>query len=173
MLKPSPHAAENLETYLNRFCKYVVGLRPDGSEDREAFAKRRNSAVASLKRETKFDVRARWALKLATWVEHMYRHPQKPAYQFIHVQTDDWLREQRRSIGKFGKSRSEDAGETATRAGPGTPHRWGSKWVEFVAESEYGWQNPDKSKSDSRLRAELIRHNFLCRPARALAIRDA
>ena len=72
----------------------------------------------------------------------------------------------------MGGSRTEEAGETGTRAGPGAPNRWGQRWLEFIQESDLGWANPDRLRSASKSRAKLLRENFLTRPSCRLAIED-
>ena len=87
---------------------------------------RRNAQVAKLKHDRKLDFLDRWSLKLATWVEHLYRHQESPSFLLLQCKNDVWLRTCRFLAG----SDSIEAGVTATRASPGFPWRWGEKWIE-------------------------------------------
>ena len=156
MLRPSPYSAGLVDSYINKLCKYIVGLHPDGGETVEEFCIRRSSAVKQKRQDVHFDIRKRWALKLTTWMEHVYRHPDDPAYALIQCQNDEWLREERREATTLHSARDEDAGLTRTRAGPGAPIRWGHQWVECVFISAMGWNNESRSKAASRERAEIV-----------------
>ena len=101
--------------------------------------KRRTSEIAQLEESCHFDVRSRWALRLVSWVEHMFRHKSSPSFQFLDVQTDAWLRQQMREAGMSSTSGTVHGGATNTKSGPGNPLRWCHRWVEHVAFSEEGW----------------------------------
>ena len=129
--RPVSAAAAALEAAFNRILFRIVAVKPESDETPARFCKRRNSMIAELKRDHGLCVRTRWALRLISWVEHMYRHPETFAFQLVITQDDEWLRMQRASVGS-----SIFAGFTRTRAGPGCPLRWGTNWLEAVGE---GW----------------------------------
>ena len=172
-IRPTASSAQQLDACINKLCRFVVGLKPCLGETAESFVRRRNSAISRQKSAVKFDLRLRLAQRLASWVEHCRRHPQSPACLCLDAQDDSWLRERRVEMGRFSNSRTLHAGETGTRSGGGFPHRWGSGWVEFVGESELGWDNPTRSKCLTRQRAEIIKNQFLSTASSQLAILDA
>ena len=164
-LRPSKKTGSQLEGFHNRFVCRILGVDKLAEEDLATFVRRRNSLVSSFKRENKIDIRARWALKLVTWVEHVFRHRERPAFSLLACQNDDWLRTQRALAGNMSGNRGLDAGATSTRSGRGAPIRWGSHWIEFIQQL-HGWGNLSRDKQQSCLRAssldaQFIRERFL------------
>ena len=171
-LRPSVAVAEKFDAQINKLARYIVGAVPRSEETKDRFCIRRNSEVARVKNLAGFDFRGRWGLKLATWVEHIHRHPESPAFALLESQDDSWLRERRIDVGMFGSARSIHSGETRTRES-GSVLRWGSVWIEKVQFlSDDGWNNPSSCKTLSRSRADLIVRLFLSRSSGLLAIRD-
>ena len=151
-----------------------MALKKGPAETPEAFCIRRNRATANAKASAGIDIKFRFAYKLATWLEHVYRHKAFPSYRMLQCQDNNWLRQRRRSVGKFGSSRSLDHGETATRSGPGPPLRWAGVWVEEMSDRAGGWENAARSKEISKSRALHLKQHYLCRSNRSrLALVDA
>ena len=75
-LRPSVAVAEKFEAQINKLACYIVGAVPRSEETKDRFSIRRNSEVARGKALAGFDFRGRWGYKLATWVEHIHRHPE-------------------------------------------------------------------------------------------------
>ena len=172
-MRPTVTCADKLDAFVNKFNRYIVGLRPSVGQTVESFCRDWNRAVTRLRDEVGFDMRFRWSLKLATWVEHLHRHHDHPGYSFLQCQTDDWLRERRRDVGRFSVLRNEDAGATQTRAGPGFPNRWGSCWLALVGDTEQGWNNASRAKTESKRRETIIQNKMLVRTTRNLALANA
>ena len=171
-LRPSVSVADKFEAQINKLARFIVGVRPRFEETKARFVVRRNSEVARNKVLAGFDFRSRWGYKLATWVEHINRHPKSPAFALLESQDDFWLRERRVEVGKFGVSRSVHSGETRTRQ-PGSVLRWGSTWIEKIRLlDDDGWENPTKCKSLSKRRAHLVTRLFLTHSSALLAIGD-
>ena len=172
-LKPSATTADHLEARFNKLCHLIVGLQPVSDDTAASFCTRRNRNLTYLKLEARVDVRFRFAYKVVTWLEHLTRHKDLPAYSFLISQTDEWLREKRYAAGSFGKSRNADAGATNTRTHPGFLVRWGSGWLEAMTSRAGGWENARKSKATSKERAQLLVDLLLRKPRRGrLALDD-
>ena len=133
---------------------------------------RKNRLIAQLKASCSFDVRERWAVRLASWTEHVYRNKTCPSYLLLQCQDEAWLRTCRILIGSFGSHRTLDAGATGTRSSSGLPMRWGDKWLEFVGNQHDGWENPTRNKSLTKQRAATLRQIFLSSDSRGLALED-
>ena len=168
LLSPAVKTAESLEASCNKIIKFIAGVRRLDGDDAKSFVLRRNSVVSDLKHNCGFDIRSRWAIRIVSWVEHMFRHQDRPSFQFLNVQTDPWLRERRREAGLSGPSRTLRGGATNTRHGPGAPLRWGNTWFEHILFSETGWHNPTKMRSQTKFNAEFLRANFLLRDSLSL-----
>ena len=173
LISPAVKTAEAIEASCNKFAKFIAGVRRLETDDARSFVTRRNSVVASLKRDCSFDIRSRWAIRIVSWVEHMFRHQDRPSFHFLNSQTDPWLRARRREAGLSGLSRTLRGGATNTRCGPGAPLRWGNIWFEYILFTETGWHNPTKDKSQTRLNADLLLENFLVRGPSSLVSHDA
>ena len=102
--------AEKFEAQINKLARFIVGVKPRFGETRASFAIRRNSEVARHKSVAGFDFRGRWGYKLATWVEHIHRHAESPAFVLSESQDDFCLRKRRIEVGMFGISRSVSQG---------------------------------------------------------------
>ena len=111
-LRPTKEAGDSLEGYHNKFVCRILGVERESNENIDAFVIRRNAEVANFKRAGKVDIRFRWAMKLATWVEHIYRHPECLAFSILACQNDEWLRLQRALAGGFSRFRNVEAGAT-------------------------------------------------------------
>ena len=171
-MRPNKTHGERLEAYNNKFLFRIIGYRPAEGETVRSFCVRRNHAVRQLKLDAKIDVRRRWIYKVTTWIEHLRRHPSCIGNILLNSQGDEWLRERRRRVGKFGRSRTEDAGETATRSVGGFPHRYASTWLEAMDTSSSGFCNPLRSKSKSHENANSL-YEFIYNPPAMLALEDA
>ena len=171
-IKPTINAAERFDSHINKLARFIVKVQLQAGDDRETFCRRRNSQIARFRKLAEFDFRCRWGLKLATWVEHLHRHRESPAFALLTTQDDAWLRQRRMEVGMFGKSRGLYSGETRTKA-LGTVQRWGTSWLERVRDlHEHGWDNPTRIKAHSQSRAHTIVSNFLTRSSAALALGD-
>ena len=114
-LRPVVSVAEKFEAHINKLARFVVGVRPLLEDTKAQFSIRRNSEIARYKSLAGFDFRGRWGYKLATWVEHIHRHPESPAFALLESQDDSWLRQRRIDVGKFGGSRSIHSGDQDQR----------------------------------------------------------
>ena len=99
----------------------ILGVERSSTEDVGSFVIRRNAEVASFKREGKINIRARWALKLASWVEHIYRHPEQPAFALLDCQNDLWLWTMR----ALGGNRCDSNDVDAVKSWPWLPYEMG------------------------------------------------
>ena len=135
-------------------------LNRASTETVDGFVIRRNRAIAVARNEGGGSLRERWGLKLVSWVEHVYRHPESVACQLLQTQDDDWLRTMRILAGRTGVHHNMYAGETRTRTAGIAPQRWGENWVDFVR-WEKGWDNPARSKALTKARARLLVDNFI------------
>ena len=154
------------------FIRRICAFRPLPNESKACFCQRRNYLASILKRELGAEVRRRWAYKVATWIEHLRRHPESIGCNFFDIQDDTWLRSQRLQAGKFSMFRSLDVGATETRAGAGYPIRFAAKWLEALSENG-GLSNPERSKSISKANADqLFQFVFARQLAPALRLRD-
>ena len=173
-LRPSSNLADTLEACLNRFIKFIVGVKPQHDEPPKAFCIRRNGIIAREKSRANFDMRLKWAKKLVTWVEHIHRHPENPSVSLTLAQGEGWLRERRREAGSFGSKRSENSGATNTRSGSGLPIRWGERWLEDIGQMgvSESWSNLSKSKRVSNSRANALKMRYLTRQSPMLSLMD-
>ena len=74
-----------------------------------------------------------WALQVARWVHHVFRHPSSPQFLLLHCQAPEWLRHARTLSGAINSYRDGvNAGETRTRGESGNVVRWAGKWVEAI-----------------------------------------
>ena len=71
---------------------------------------------------------------------------------------------------RFSATRTRDA-ETGTRAQPGIPKRWAGGWLEHI-DLALGWDNPEKRKSVSENRADMLLNFFIQPQSGALAVQD-
>ena len=165
-------ADQDLEAYFNKFDHRIVGLPKHVGEPVSSFVIRLNSVTSWFESDAKIDVRFRHALKLVTWVEHMYRHKEMPPFKLLCSQSDGWLETCRYLIGQFGASRTPEAGETGTRAEAEVPLRWAAGWVERMASREGGWENAVRAKGVSLERAQFLLDNLIKRPSRRLAMME-
>ena len=173
-IRPSLTSDSELEAYFNKFLHRIVRLRRLSDEETaEAFAIRRNTATARLKEELKINVKFQHALKLVTWVEHLYRHKSSPSFSLLTSQDDAWLETCRCLVANFSSSRTAFAGATGTRSGAGFPRRWGGGWLASVSAELGGWENPRKDKAISKGRASFLVQHFMSRPTARLALMDA
>ena len=153
-------------------CMYFCGFRPLPNESKECFCQRRNHLASILKRGLGAEVRRRWAYKVATWIEHLRRHPESIGCRFLSIQDDAWLRSQRLQAGKFSMFRSLDGGATETRAGAGYPIRFAAMWLEALSENG-GLSDPERYRSISKANADqLFQLVFARRSGLALRLRD-
>ena len=156
--------------YSNRFIARMIKFRMQADESLGTYMGRRNAAVARFKCACDFEFRFRWAYKLTTWVEHLYRNQECLPFILVKCQDDMWLRTCRLLAGGLESSRSLDAGATNTRTAPGAPSRWAETWVDFMQNLDGGWENSQRSKACSKERASILAANFLRRPSGLLAI---
>ena len=112
-----------LETECNRLTSYIVGARPTADETKESFVVRRNRELRAAKGAVGFDIKYRVCWKLATWMEHMIRHPAQPGIDVLRCQNETWLAQRRSDLGGRG---------TRTRTNAGIPLRLDTGWVNFV-----------------------------------------
>ena len=138
----------------------MVNLSPHQYSSAESYVVARNKIISDLKASCSFDISARWAFKVVTWTEHMYRRPLLPSFLLLACQDDQWLRTCRFLASSLTEGRSFEAGATGTRSSPGKPSRWSEKWLEFVGD----WENPNRSKALSKERASQIVANFMVAP---------
>ena len=171
-IRPVKRNILQLESVLNKFTAKVLTIRPEDQEDPRAFAIRRNREVRSCKHEFDFSITDRYCMKITSWMEHLLRHPERPCKRLLDCQSSLWLRFRRIMIGMFGQRRSQDAGETRTRAGPGVPLRWAGRWIEEVGERVGGWENPNRDKSRTREHAKLLKEWLLGPSPTHLALED-
>ena len=166
-------ATSSPESHFNKFVHRILRVRRLSHEEgADAFVIRRNAATTHLKAELKIDVKFQHALKLVTWVEHVYRHKGSPAFSVLTSQDDAWLETCRYLVGNFSASRTAFAGATGTRIGAGFPRRWGAGWLAGVSVEFDGWENPRKDKAISKARASFLVQHYMSRPTARLAIAD-
>ena len=171
-LRPSAHAGEHMEAYSNKLVSRMAKIPTLADDTPASYKIRKNSYVARMKQTCAFDFRYRWAYKLTTWTEHLYRHKDAPSFLLVRSQDDEWLRTCRMLMGSFGAHRSLEGGSTGTRSSSGFPVRWGERWLEFIEKEGGGWENPNRSKSISKSRAYLLAANFLKKGVQRLCLTD-
>ena len=159
-LRPSRALGDSLEKGQNKILTRIIKLHRNQSDTVEAFVINRNRAVARARDEGGVSLRERWGVRLVSWVEHVFRHPESLAFQLLHVQDDEWLQTMRILVGRSGGGFNMFGGETQTRTAGIAPQRWGEGWVDLVRR-EKGWENPARSRALTKARARLVIDNFI------------
>ena len=141
--RPALKAASEIESAHNNILRRIIFVQSRQDDTAASFVLRRNSLIAHIKSRNKLCIRSRWAFRLVSWEEHLYRHQDSFAFKLLVAQDDEWLRIQRLLSG----SPSVDAGTTGTRDGRGYPMRWGAGWLDAVGMACGGWENCDWDKT--------------------------
>ena len=77
-----------------------------------------------------------WALQLARWLHHVFRHASSPQFRLLHCQSPEWLRHARALSGAMLSYRDGvNAGETRTPGESGNVVRWAGRWVEAIGKT--------------------------------------
>ena len=101
-----------------------------------------------------------WALMLARWIHHVFRHVSTPAYLLLHSQNAEWLRHVRVLNGRASRHvDGVNAGETCTRGESGNVVRWAGRWLEAVGDS-VPLDNPLRDAGQTRVLATCM-HTLL------------
>ena len=146
-LRPCRQHGDSLEAYFNKFVRWIVHLPPRHDENAHDFCVRRNRAICKLKKEARVDVRFRWCLRVVTWMEHLFRHPDSCGFLCLEVQDSAWLRSRREHMG--------GTGARGTRSGPGCPARFTDSWFEPLKRSGC-FDNLTRSQKQSKESANLL-----------------
>ena len=172
-IRPSVSSDDGLSAYFNKFVHRILSLRRSEDETPASFVIRRNHQTARVKLSASVDIRFRHAYKLCTWVEHMFRHTDRPSFHLIQSQDDTWLETCRYLANRFSSTRTATAGETGTRSGPGHPLRWGGVWLASVSEHFGGWGNEAKDRAVTKAKASFVVQHFMHKPSARLALMDS
>ena len=93
--------------------------------------------------------------KVATWVEHLWRHKSSYNYMLLQLHDDLWLRTMRALADPSFSHGSIERGATRSRSGPGVPLRWASGWLEQLGAGG-GWDNPNKCKRLTQAKVDSL-----------------
>jgi len=145
----------DLEAYYNKFVHRILRIQPLDAESARAYCIRRNRLTADIKQQCNINVRFRWCVRVTTWLEHLFRHPDGVGFVLLLVQDAEWLRSKREECRGSGVSRTIDAGEARTRAGPGAPLRFCDTWFERLKSFGY-FENPQRSREISKETANSL-----------------
>ena len=168
-IRPVAKNIDGIVSHVNKLSRFVCPVKLINDESKDEYVIRRNKEIARVKADVKFCIRTRYCNKLVSWVMHLHRHKDLPSFLILQCQNDEWLRARRERIGRFGKSRSIDAGETRTRQHSGYPLRWATGWYEALAFQGHGWENSNRDKELITTVAQLL-YSVVWKPSGRLAL---
>ena len=132
---PAPRPAARIETVGNQLLSRIIKPVVLNSASTRSISLERQKIVSSWREEMDLSLISIWALTLARWVHHVFRHTAAPAYLLLHSQSADWLRHVRILNGRSLRyADGVNAGETCTRGESGNVVRWAGRWLEAVGE---------------------------------------
>ena len=125
---PQKQIAHELDQLQATMICYVLGVRPNISEDPAAFCRRRMRLAHAKAKETGrwSDL---WCRRFLEWDAHLCRHHEHPAYRIRETRDAAWLRERRTRFAHISTRHSQHwgmlAGRTMTTASAGhVAPRW-------------------------------------------------
>ena len=124
--------AARIEAAGNRLLACIIRPHVAHIHDRKDISIARHKIISVWRCKLELGLLNLWALTLARWIHHVYRHTSSPPYLILHSQTSDWLRHARALSGRMS-SLSVHAGGTRTRGETGKVVRWAGKWLEAIS----------------------------------------
>ena len=139
-------ALQELDANQMKVVRRMIKMARDPADSDSGFARKRNRAASQAVAKYGVIWSELWVKKTVSWVEHLWRHKESPAYALLQCQDDDWLRHARALSGRSLVHGTVDSGFLGLRGGPGKPIRWGQGWLERI--------NPNNNAKDPTISRE-------------------
>ena len=145
---PRPQLNRKVEAFGNRLLARII--RPVVLTDEpDQVSRLRARSVAEWRDHLDMSLIKLWALSLARWIHHLFRHPNSHCTRLLCCQDADWLRHARALVGGSSRYGTVEAGMTCSRGETGKVVPWAGGWLEAIGQS-IPLHNPFSDKGATR-----------------------
>ena len=137
-----------MEAFGNRLLGRII-KPPVLSDDPNQIQHARARCIKEWRIELDMSLTTVWALSLARFIHHIFRHFEFPCVRLLCCQGTDWLRHARAIAGRSRRFGTVDAGETRSRGESGKVVRWAGGWLEAIGRT-VPLHNPTLDKGATR-----------------------